>query len=324
MNRCQAIEHISFKSQVTENYRYIRFFKSCVLFPEEYLSKRDIRRLLLFVIFALIVLLFYTSPQCQIESPCLISPIHGNRSLSLRATISTTKSPLTRMIVISHFNEDLDWLPLFIGQQIPYIVYTRSNDYLARHSIKINKGREAVAYLRYIVDNYANLSSSIAFIHAHRTSWHQKNPSDIVVALRTIQWHKYPYMPLTDTRTASSFQLHSTDQQLKVNFELWRDVLQKELGPPPTNGVETYCCASFVAKKEAILAHPKEFYSKIIDYMIASPYSDQLTGRTLEYTWHMIFGQSAHINYRTCDIFVCDSNGTISVTLADKNPAINY
>jgi len=43
-----------------------------------------------------------------------------------------------------------------------------------------------------------------------------------------------------------------------------------------------------------------------------------LTGRTLEYTWHMIFGEPARVNYKKCDIFVCDANGTISVRLAEK------
>jgi hypothetical protein len=126
-------------------------------------------------------------------------------------------------------------------------------------------------------------------------------------------------MPLTSTMTSAMFKLHTREPQSTVNYELWRDVLQKELGPPPENGIRAHCCASFVVKKEAILAHPKSFYSKIIDYIVASSYSDQLTGRTLEYTWHMIFGQPAHINYRTCDIFVCDSNGGISVRLAEKS-----
>jgi hypothetical protein len=222
------------------------------------------------------------------------------------------------MIVVSHFNEDLDWLDLFIGEQIPHIVYTRSTDSLIRHSIPINKGREAVAYLRYIVDNYSNLPSAIAFIHGHRTAWHQKDPSDIVVALRALQWNKYNYAPLTSTMTHSEFKLNTRDPQAKVNYQLWQDVLQNELGPPPANGIRTACCASFVAKKEAILAHPKTFYSKIIEYILASPHSDQLTGRTLEYTWHIIFGQPAHTSYKTCDVFVCDSRGIISVSLAEK------
>ena len=223
------------------------------------------------------------------------------------------------MIVVSHFNEDLGWLDLFLGEQIPHIVYTRSPDSLARHNLVVNKGREAVAYLRYIIDHYSNLPSVVAFVHAHRTSWHQRDPSDIVVALRALQWNKYPYMPLTSSMTSSSFQLNALDPQFKVNFEIWRDVLQTELGPPPAQGIRTTCCASFAVKREAILAHPKLFYSKILDYILASRHSDQLTGRTLEYTWHMIFGRPAHSSFRMCDIFVCDAQGAISVSLAERS-----
>ncbi|CAF3521003.1 unnamed protein product, partial [Rotaria sp. Silwood2] len=150
------------------------------------------------------------------------------------------------------------------------------------------------------------------------TSWHQKDPSDIVTALRALQWNKYNYMPLTSEKTHCTFKQNSIDPQIKVNYELWQAVLQKELGPPPENGVRTHCCATFVVKRQAILAHPKKFYSNIIDYILANQQSDQLTGRTLEYTWHMIFGQPAYINYRTCDVFVCDSRGIISVALGDK------
>jgi hypothetical protein len=126
-------------------------------------------------------------------------------------------------------------------------------------------------------------------------------------------------MPLTSVKAKAFFKLNTPDPQTVVNYELWRDVLQKELGSPPVNGIRTHCCASFVVKREAILTHPKVFYSKIIDYILASRHSDQLTGRTLEYTWHMIFGQPAHINYKKCDIFVCDATGSISIQLAEKN-----
>ena len=256
-----------------------------------------------FIIF-LTLLVFHFFP-CQFRSP------HFNRA--------GTKSPLTKMLVVAHYNEDLDWLNLFIGEQIPYIVYTRSNNSLARHSIGINKGREPVVYLRYIVDHYSNLPSLIAFVHAHRTSWHQKDPSNIVVALRALQWDKYTYMPLTSSITQTTFEPLAEDQQAKVNFELWQAVLEKELGSPPDDGIKAPCCATFVVKREAILAHPKIFYSNIMDYILATSHSDLLTGRTLEYTWHLIFGQPPHINYRSCDLFVCDAKGDISVELAEEN-----
>ncbi|CAF3835030.1 unnamed protein product [Adineta steineri] len=297
----------------------MNIFSQSIIKVKGYLLSFDYYRLVWIVIIALLLFFFYTSRQCQFISSN-ISYIKNSFNKTRNSSNQTDiRSQLTRIIVVSHYNEDINWLDLFIGDKIPHIVYTRSSDPLIRHGLLVNKGREAVVYLRYIVDFYSNLPSSIAFIHGHRTSWHQKDPDDVVVALRALKWNKYSYMPLTSTTTTSRFQQRASEMQAAVNYELWRDVLQKELGPPPLNGIRTHCCASFVVRKEAILKHPKEFYLKIMNYINASPRSDQLTGRTLEYTWHMIFGQPAIFHMKTCDIFFCDANGRISVELAEKN-----
>jgi hypothetical protein len=265
------------------------------------------------VLVTLLLILSYTFRQCQYVYPQPRQFI----TKSADKTINST-SQLTKLIVVSHFKEDLDWLDLFIGDKIPHVVYTRSTDSLIRHAIPINKGREPVAYLRYIVDNYSNLPSLIAFIHAHRTAWHQTGPSDIVVALRALRWNKYTFMPMTSTMTKATFQKNMPDLQSMINYQVWRDVLQKELGPPPINGINTHCCATFVVKKEAILTHSKAFYSSIIDYLLNSTHSDHFTGRSIEYSWHLMFGQPAHLHFNTCDLYVCDDKGMISVQLAEK------
>ena len=233
-------------------------------------------------------------------------------------TSSNNSHKLSKMLVVSHFNEDLSWIDLYIGDKIPHIVYTRSSSPLALNNFRINKGREAVAYLRYITDHYENLPSLIAFVHGHRTSGHQTDPSDIVVALRAVRWNKYPFMPLTSTRTVSIFKLDTGNDVITTNFELWRDVLQQELGPPPPDGIDTHCCATFIVRREAILAHSRAFYSRILEYVLATSRSDLASGQSVEFTWHIIFGEKPKLKFKTCDIFFCDSNGTISVELAEK------
>lgn len=224
----------------------------------------------------------------------------------------------SKMLVVSHFDEDLTWIELFIGNKIEHIIYTRSKDSLIQNSMRINKGREAVVYLRYIVEHYDNLPSSIAFIHAHRTSWHLKDPMDIVVALRAAKWNKYDYIPLSSEKTFTEFSLDKTEQQARINLELWNAVLRSELGNPPTGKIRMHCCAEFIVRREAILKHPKEFYSKIMSYIIASQHSDYHTGRTLEYTWHLIFGQPENSFFVKCDIFFCNSMGQVSVEIAEQ------
>ncbi|CAF4568101.1 unnamed protein product [Rotaria sp. Silwood1] len=154
---------------------------------------------------------------------------------------TNTVSQSDKIVIVSHFNESLDWLNLLDDEQIPYIVYTRLPKPLAHH---------------------------LAFVHGHRTSYHQENPSDIVIALRALQWHKYNFMPLSSRNSHYTFKENSSDLQERINYELWKDVLQKELGPSPENRIVTHCCATFAVKREAILAHPAIFYSNILDYII--------------------------------------------------------
>ena len=258
--------------------------------------------------------LFFNIYKCQQSSSINEPTRHSPHSSSSRAKIGE----LSKMLMVSHYNEDLNWIDLFIGDKIPHIVYTRSSDPLALRNFQRNKGREAIAYLRYIIEHYENLPSLIAFVHGHRTSGHQTRPSDIVVALRAVRWNKYPFMPLTGTMVTSTFELGTIDTVLTVNFELWRDVLQQELGPPPPNGIRTHCCATFIVRREAILRHSRDFYVRIFDYILSTNRSDQVTGHTLEYTWHIIFGEKPELHYEPCDLFVCDANGTISVELAEK------
>jgi hypothetical protein len=219
------------------------------------------------------------------------------------------------VLVISHSRERLDWIDLKIGEQIPHLVYTHLSDSLILHKIPTNKGREATGYLQYIIDYYSNLPSLIAFLHAYQISPKQKSQSELAVALRALQWNKYSYMPLNSFITEATFKPNTGNQQTTVNYELWRDVLQDELGPPPEKGVKTHCCATFVVKRDAILAHSKQFYSRIFDYVIANGSSDTAKATTLEYVWHMIFGQPANISYKTCDIVLCGSEGKVTVQL---------
>ena len=41
----------------------------------------------------------------------------------------------------------------------------------------MNKGREAMAYLSYIIDNYHKLALTIAFIHPHQGGWPAAYPA---------------------------------------------------------------------------------------------------------------------------------------------------
>ena len=67
-------------------------------------------------------------------------------------------------IVISRYNENLDWLDLINQSNYDIVIYNKGND-INREFIKLdNVGREAHTFLTYIVDNYDNLPEYTIFL----------------------------------------------------------------------------------------------------------------------------------------------------------------
>ena len=66
------------------------------------------------------------------------------------------------------------------------------DDPTSRFHTPLNKGREAMAYLTYIIDTYQDLPKMVTFIHPHRTgwpaAWHNDVPGyDAVTMLTTLR-----------------------------------------------------------------------------------------------------------------------------------------
>lgn len=67
-------------------------------------------------------------------------------------------------IVISRYDENLDWLDLINQSNYDIVIYNKGND-INRECIKLdNVGREAHTFLTYIVDNYDNLPEYTIFL----------------------------------------------------------------------------------------------------------------------------------------------------------------
>ena len=49
----------------------------------------------------------------------------------------------------------------------------------------------------------------------------------------------------------------------------------------------------FATTKATILAHPKEDYEHYRQWLLETPLPDDVSGRILEYSWHMVFGKQA-------------------------------
>ncbi len=177
------------------------------------------------------------------------------------------------VIVIAHYNEDLNWIH---NLEYPYIVISKGG--LQKEQIP-NKGNEASSFLEYIINNYDNLSEYTLFVHGHRTSWHHKTNTDERVNKKLL--FNKPYYNINELKM---------DKQL-VNNEEYIKMLEKNCNINyDRKNKHTYRAgAQFYVHKDLILRNSKQVYQDFHNYLMNSKIGSFSTGRFFEYTWHIIF-----------------------------------
>jgi hypothetical protein len=167
-----------------------------------------------------------------------------------------------------------------------------------------NKGREANAYLAYLVQNYNNLPSTIAFIHPHKdgypVAWHtDNNEHSNVVSLRTlnidfVQRNGYanlrciedPGCPHEVMPFRDPPEHHRTTEAVMPG--VWQDLFNNTDVP---HILATPCCAQFAVSSKQVQKRPLEEYKKYYMWLMETPMDDATSGRAFEYLWHILFGQ---------------------------------
>lgn len=167
-----------------------------------------------------------------------------------------------------------------------------------------NKGMEANAYLAYIVQNYNNLPSTIAFIHPHKDgypiAWHTDNAEHSnVVSLQTlninfIQSNGYanlrcvpdPGCPNEVIPFRDPPEDHRTIEAAMP--DAWRDLFNNTDVP---HILATPCCAQFAVSSKQVQKRPLYEYEKYYTWLMETPLKDETSGRVFEYLWHVLFGQ---------------------------------
>jgi hypothetical protein len=76
-------------------------------------------------------------------------------------------------IVVSRYKKNVDFIYKINSnnKNINFLIYDKENN-SNPYNIPINKGNEASAYLKYIIDHYDKLSDFTFFIHDEEYSWH--------------------------------------------------------------------------------------------------------------------------------------------------------
>lgn len=194
------------------------------------------------------------------------------------------------VIVSNHFAEDLSWLE---KSSKPVVVCSKTSPSPLCFQDK-NRGREATAYLKFIVDNYDNLPKHVAFIHGHETAWHQRSKVDLIKNIEECAlYQQYGYVSLNNTYIYDNRELHENKTMQRLQ-RVWDELFAPYLNRPPPSYVLHDCCAQFIVSRENILRLPRAAYAHWYKYiMFDDPYDDEghNIGLLFEYMWHIIFGE---------------------------------
>lgn len=174
-----------------------------------------------------------------------------------------------------------------------------------------------MAYLTYIIDNYDDLPSTIAFLHSHRSgfllAWHVDAPlHDNVRAMRALQLdfvQQNGYVNLRCNWNPGCKESHRRNKH--VTEQVWREVFSGTSTPPLNSTapsmsimnnqkplrmpdlVGAACCAQFAVSRNQVLQRPRDDYIKFRQWVIDTDKSDASSGRIMEFLWHIIFGKEA-------------------------------
>jgi hypothetical protein len=186
----------------------------------------------------------------------------------------------TTAIIIARYKEDTSWISKFDKIKMIY-VYEKENSSNEPYNIPKNKGSEASAYLRYIIDNYNNLPNHLVLLHCHEFSWHH---DDSIIDLIDINIGKeIEYVNINSPRCVMIF---NENDQMFNNFI--KDYIEPAVGSLIiySNIQGNTGCAQFIISKERILNHSLLFYENIYNWILDDT-DVVIHGYFLEWTWEL-------------------------------------
>ena len=216
--------------------------------------------------------------------------------------------------------DDVSWVKEQFPD-LPTAIYVVDDPSAPLH-IPVNKGREAMVYLTYIIDHYDRLADTTLFFHSHRYAWHNnillgtdnaetiRRLSDDRVArvgYFNVRCHLDPGCPdwLHLDRPEVDWDPHRKWEEKFFTKKVWQELFPFERIPPV---LSQPCCAQFAVSRDRIRLNPRSQYIHIRDWLIQTPLEDEHSGRVLEYSWQYLFTRNAELCPRM-DTCYCDGFG---------------
>lgn len=228
-------------------------------------------------------------------------PAASAKQIEISGPDYASGGPSVELVVASLSTENTSW----IAEQLPdwdARIY-HVDDASAALTVPLNKGKEAMVYLTWIIDSYNNLPDIAIFTHASRFQWHNDDPDyDGLAVLRKLQlsyveaqgyvnlrctWIlgcPVEIRPLEDENSVDEYK--KAARAFKKSFE---EILPGEEVP---EAVGQSCCAQFAVTRASILARDRSAYEGMRQWILDTDLQDHESGRVFEYMWHIIFGKA--------------------------------
>ncbi|KAK1756915.1 hypothetical protein QBC47DRAFT_443559 [Echria macrotheca] len=233
-------------------------------------------------------------PRASVTSPP--PTIHQNQT-------GTRKPPSKVVIMARTSGEDTSWIDEPADPSSPSSpslrtawsmqLYTTDTLSIPGPHTPLNKGREAMAYLGYVIDHYDALPDLMLFLHSHRSSWHDNLFGlDAVAMLRRLRLDEVMsrengYVNLRcGWDPGCPDHIHPHDTLVDVNKpeqavfgSAWREIFPLDEVP----GVLSQpCCAQFAVTREAVRTRARAEYVLLRDWLMGTELEDLVSGRVLE------------------------------------------
>ncbi|KAH8430808.1 DUF3431 domain-containing protein [Aspergillus melleus] len=236
-----------------------------------------------------------------------LAPSRGDGIGSLQIKIDEVASAdimeMDRIIVVGKMkHEQTGW----IANELPEwrrAIYT-VDDPTAPLRVTKNKGKEANVYLRYIIDHYHNLPSTIVFLHSHRDGWpeawhtefEEHSNVNTIQLLQTefVQQNGYANLrcnlsPGCPDEIRPFREPRDESRLSEIAFaDAWQGLFNSTDVPEI---VASPCCAQFAVSRDQVLKRPLGSYVRYHRWLMDTNLPDDISGRVMEYMWHIIFGQ---------------------------------
>ena len=189
-------------------------------------------------------------------------------------------------IVIANYNKDTTFI-LKLREPTYVIVYEKEKPD-AKYNIPVNKGNEASAYLKYILDFYDDMTEYTYFIHDEEYAWH--HTGSVIDKFYEARASNKLYYNINDKCVLGSIVTNEWYYKILLWYNKYINKYIPLSALPNKDWTDGHRgSAQFLVHRDIIRKLPKQFYQDLYDWIITTNLTSNESGRYLEWTWHLLW-----------------------------------